>query len=81
MFRTSYSIVAVARQVPNQFALLWLCQYAPSSSSYAPFYVASAAVPLPYSRYIILFRNSFILFTDLEGSNYALNICLLFFAY
>jgi dipeptidase len=52
MFRTSYSIVAVPRQVPNQFALVWFSQYAPSSSSYAPFYVASAAVPLPYSRYI-----------------------------
>ena len=53
MFRTSYSIVAVARaSVPDQLALVWICQYAPSSSSYAPFYVSAAAVPLPYSRWV-----------------------------
>ena len=52
MFRTSYSIVAVARAaVPDQLALVWICQYAPSSSSYAPFYVAADAVPAPYSRW------------------------------
>ena len=51
MSRTSYSIVAVARAaVPDQLALVWICQYAPSSSSYAPFYVAADAVPAPYSR-------------------------------
>ena len=52
LFRTSYSIVAVAREsVPDSLALLWLCQYAPSSSSYAPFYVASSEAPKPYTRY------------------------------
>ena len=51
LFRTSYSIVAVARSnIPDSLALLWLCQYAPSSSSYAPFYLASTTVPTPYSK-------------------------------
>ena len=37
--------------VPDSLALLWLCQYAPSSSSYAPFYIKANDVPKAYSRY------------------------------
>lgn len=52
LFRTSYSFVAVSRQnVPDHLALLWFSQYAPSSSSYAPFYVSTDYVPVPYSRF------------------------------
>lgn len=43
--------MAVSRQsVPDHLALLWFSQYAPSSSSYAPFYVSSDSVPPAYSR-------------------------------
>lgn len=50
LFRTSYSFVAQARQVPDTLARLWFSQYAPATSSYAPFYVASEHVPKQYSR-------------------------------
>jgi dipeptidase len=51
LFRTSYSIVAVPREsVPDQLSLVWICQYAPSSSSYIPLYVSMAAMPGPYTR-------------------------------
>jgi len=51
LFRTSYSIVVQARpDAPDQLALLWFSQYAPSSANYAPLYLAAADVPLPYKR-------------------------------
>jgi dipeptidase len=51
LFRTSYAIVAVAReQVPDVLAMTWLCQYAPDMSSFFPLYVAADAVPWPYMR-------------------------------
>lgn len=51
LFRTSYSFVSQARPTkPDQLALLWFSQYAPSASSYAPFYVASNHVPKPYMK-------------------------------
>lgn len=51
LFRTSYSFVAQSRaSVPDILSLLWFATYAPSSTSYAPFYVASVNVPLPYMR-------------------------------
>ena len=50
LFRTSYSFVAQARQVPDLLSMFWFSQYAPSSSSYVPLYVSSEIVPLPYSR-------------------------------
>lgn len=54
LFRTSYSFVAQGRsKVPDVLSLLWFSQYAPSASSYAPFYVASEVVPRPYMRYVI----------------------------
>jgi dipeptidase len=50
LFRTSYSFVAVPRpSVPDVLALLWYGQYAPSSSSYAPFYLAASTPPKPYT--------------------------------
>lgn len=52
LFRTSYSFVSQPRaHVPDLLSLLWFGVYAPSASSYAPFYVASEVVPTPYSRY------------------------------
>ena len=55
LFRTSYSFVATARAaVPDQLALLWFSQYAPSSSSYTPLYLASENAPLPLSRFVLL---------------------------
>lgn len=36
--------------MPDHLALLWFSQYAPSSSSYAPFYVSAEYVPTPYAR-------------------------------
>lgn len=51
LFRTSYSFVSQARaHVPDSLSLLWFSQYAPSTSSYAPFYVASEHVPAPYMK-------------------------------
>ncbi len=51
LFRTSYSFVAQARaNVPDDLALMWFAPHAPSGSSYAPFYVKSASVPLPYRK-------------------------------
>eukprot|EP01041_Mallomonas_annulata_P001289 gene1289-2493_t len=52
LFRTSYSIVAETRShLPNLIgARVWLCQYAPATSSYTPLYVASSVIPKPYSR-------------------------------
>ena len=44
LFRTSYSFVAACRPLPDHLALLWFAQYAPSASSYAPFYVAAQQV-------------------------------------
>jgi len=37
--------------VPNLFARVWICQYAPATSSYVPFYVATKDIPRPYTRY------------------------------
>jgi dipeptidase len=48
LFRTGYSFVAVCREVADDLALLWLTQHAPSSSSYAPFYLLADDVPKPY---------------------------------
>ena len=49
LFRTSYAVVAVAREsVPDLLAQMWLCQYAPDMSSFFPFYVASNAIPYPW---------------------------------
>jgi|LauGreSBDMM110SN_4_FD.fasta_scaffold156342_1 dipeptidase len=50
LFRTSYSFVACARNVPDIFAFIWFSQYAPSSSTYAPIYIASEIIPLSYTR-------------------------------
>jgi dipeptidase len=51
LFRTSYSFVATPRKnVPDILALMWFGQYAPSSTSYAPFYVSSQVVPPTHSR-------------------------------
>eukprot|EP01035_Chromulina_nebulosa_P019906 gene19906-25861_t len=51
MFRTSYSFVAVSRKdVPDELTLLWFSQYAPSSTSYTPFYVSAEELPPPYTR-------------------------------
>ena len=59
LFRTSYSFVAQARQgVPDILALLWFGQYAPSSCSYAPFYLASTNVPSPYYKYVLTIKLS-----------------------
>ena len=51
LFRTSYSFVAVSREnVPDVLSLLWFSQYAPSSSSYAPFYVSADKLPEAYTK-------------------------------
>eukprot|EP01038_Epipyxis_sp_PR26KG_P012679 gene12679-17000_t len=73
LFRTSYSFVAVSRpKVPDILALLWFSQYAPSSSSYAPFYVASTIVPAPYSRGSLFKYDSFSSFWNFcAAGNYA----------
>ena len=50
LFRTSYSFVAQGRSsVPNHFALLWFAQYAPGTSSYTPFYIATETLPTAYT--------------------------------
>mmetsp|Transcript_4731 Transcript_4731/g.6492 ORF Transcript_4731/g.6492 Transcript_4731/m.6492 type:complete len:670 (+) Transcript_4731:1-2010(+) len=72
LFRTSYSFVAVCREVPDHLALLWFSQYAPSSSSYAPFYVAAEFVPVPYSRGSLYKYDSSVSFWNfLAAGNYA----------
>lgn len=51
LFRTSYAIVAVAREgVPDVLSMTWLCQYAPDMSSFFPFYVATEALPSAWTR-------------------------------
>jgi dipeptidase len=52
MFRTSYSIVCVARgHLPDSVgALLWFAQYAPHTSTYSPFYVQSLEAPKPFTK-------------------------------
>jgi dipeptidase len=51
IFRTSYSTIAVARSdVPDLLGVVWLAQYAPSSASYTPLYVAAKSLPLPFIR-------------------------------
>lgn len=53
LFRTSYSFVAVSRSsVPDVLSMLWFSQYAPSSSSYAPFYVSTKELPRAYTKYV-----------------------------
>lgn len=51
MFRTSYSIVAVSRgHMPDSIgAIVWFAQYAPHTSTYSPFYVASSDPPEAYT--------------------------------
>lgn len=51
LFRTSYSFVAHARpEAPDQLAVVWFAQYAPSCTSYAPLYVSATDVPMPFRR-------------------------------
>jgi dipeptidase len=51
LFRTSYAFVAHCRDgIPNAFALLWLCQYAPDSSTFTPLYVQSNDLPPSWIR-------------------------------
>ena len=51
LFRTSYSFVSMPRPlVPDILSLLWFAQYAPSSTSYAPFYIASSTPPKAYTK-------------------------------
>ena len=50
MFRTSYSFVAVARELKtNLLSMLWFSQYQPSTSSYAPVYIAGE-LPVAFTR-------------------------------
>eukprot|EP00981_Chlorochromonas_danica_P008430 scaffold2193_cov179-Ochromonas_danica.AAC.9 len=73
LFRTSYSFVSQARPTrPDQLALLWFSQYAPSASSYAPFYVASNHVPKPYMKGSLFKYDSSVSFWNfLAAGNYA----------
>lgn len=52
LFRTSYSIVCVARGgMPEGFgALVWFSQYAPHTSTYSPFYVQSSEPPEAFTK-------------------------------
>lgn len=52
MFRTSYSFVAIARNVPNILSLVWLGQYQPSCSSFIPIYVSVDKLPETFTRYV-----------------------------
>jgi dipeptidase len=52
LFRTSYSFVAQAREVPDELTLLWFGPHAPSSTSYAPLYLQADDVPKQYSRFV-----------------------------
>lgn len=51
IFRTSYSTISVARKfVPDLLGVVWLSQYAPSTASYTPLYVAATKLPEPFIR-------------------------------
>jgi dipeptidase len=73
LFRTSYSFVAQARpRVPDSLARLWFSQYAPATSSYAPFYVHADHVPKQYSRGSLFSYDSSVSFWNfLAAGNYA----------
>lgn len=51
LFRTSYSFVAEPRQglLGTYFPRMWLCQYAPDSSTYTPMYVTSKELPAAFT--------------------------------
>lgn len=73
LFRTSYSIVVQARPAtPDQLALLWFSQYAPSSANYAPLYLAAADVPAPYKRGTLFkYENTVPFWNFCAAGNYA----------
>lgn len=52
LFRTSYSIVCVARaHMPDSVgAIVWFSQYAPHTSTYSPFYVQSTDAPEAFTK-------------------------------
>ena len=51
LFRTSTSHIAQSRSsVPDILGLVWLCQYAPDSSTYIPLYVSGKSLPRPWIR-------------------------------
>lgn len=74
MFRTSYSIVAQARASVPAFVAprVWFCQYAPHSSSYAPFYVNQNKIPAAYTRgSLFRYDPSSAFWAFLAAGNYA----------
>ncbi len=52
LFRTSISVIGQSRgSLPNSVgALVWVGQYAPSSSNYLPVYVSGHSLPRAYTR-------------------------------
>ena len=74
LFRTSYSIVCMARaKLPNPVgAMVWFTQHAPSGSSYTPLYVSASNPPAGYMKgSLFKYDNTVAFWNFAAAANYA----------